>query len=79
MIYGFLAGILTDYTPYQVGLSAIPLAGIYIFIENKFFNKSEKYWLIDNCYNYLIIEEKIGNIIRKKGGRPDSNRRPPEP
>ena len=42
MIYGFLAGILTDYTPYQVGLSAIPLAGIYIFIENKFFNKSVK-------------------------------------
>ncbi len=42
MIYGFLAGILTDYTPYQVGLSAIPLAGIYIFIENKFFNKPEK-------------------------------------
>ena len=42
MIYGLLAGILTDYTPYQVGLSSIPLAVIYIFIENKFFNKSEK-------------------------------------
>tara|TARA_B100000212_G_scaffold154778_1_gene116428 strand:- start:294 stop:485 length:192 start_codon:yes stop_codon:yes gene_type:complete len=42
MIYGFLAGILTDYAPYQVGLSAIPLAVIYIFIENKFFNKSAK-------------------------------------
>ena len=32
MIYGFLAGILTDYAPYQVGLIAIPLAIIYIFI-----------------------------------------------
>ena len=26
-----------------------------------------------------IVEEKTASIVRKKGGRPDSNRRPPEP
>ena len=42
MFYGGVVGYLTDYTPLQVGLSAIPLALIYHFIENRFFNKSEK-------------------------------------
>ena len=42
MFYGGIVGSLTDYTPFQIGLSAIPLALIYHFIENRFFNKSEK-------------------------------------
>ena len=43
----------------------------------------EKDWLINNCQITVriiyIVEEKTASIVRKKGGRPDSNRRPPEP
>jgi len=28
---------------------------------------------------YIFIRKRSASIVRKKGGRPDSNRRPPEP